>query len=73
MDFARVVAVDRNELERESVTRVGVAVGMEVVKEREEREEERERLEDGMGLEIEEYSGVMFDPTDFVAVPFQTN
>ena len=72
LDLVRGVAVDGNELGRESVALVGVTVGIggevEVVG----------RVEDGMGLEAEEYTWVIedeggADPTDFVAFPFQTN
>lgn len=76
MELVRGVAVGRRDLEREVATLVGVTVGIE-----EEVAMEVEvggKLEDGTGLEVEEYvstivdkSGV--DSTDSVAFPFQTN
>ena len=72
LELVRGVAVDRNELEREGVTPVGVAVGIE------EEVEVVERLEDEMGLDVEGYAGTIEDEggedsTGLVALPFQTN
>jgi len=76
LDLVRGVAVDKNELEMESVTLVGVTVGIE------EEVEVVGRVEDGTGLEVEEYSwmtddGGGADSTDLVGFPFgfpfQTN
>ena len=71
--------VDRNELEREGLTLVGVTVGIE-------GEEEEEKvvvgvmLEDGMELEVEGCRSTIEDSesgvaswTDLVALGFQTN
>ena len=76
MDLVRGVAVDRSELGRGGVALVGVTVGIE------EEVEVFGRVEDGTGLEVEEYSwmtddGGGADSTGFVAFPFgfpfQTN
>lgn len=68
LELVRGVAVDRNELEREGVTPVGIEEEVEVV----------ERLEDEMGLDVEGYAGTIEDEggedsTGLVALPFQTN